>query len=77
MEYYPLHITRCILPVVYRRICSFSSQNMFFQFASLIDSRTKIFDDLNSLVTRSDVSAYRLFHRIMLFQFDLCFEIMF
>ena len=50
---------------------------MFFQFASLIDSRTKIFDDLNSLVTRSDVSAYRLFHRIMLFQFDLCFEIMF
>ena len=29
------------------------------------------------LVTRSNVNAHRLFYRIMLFQFDLCFEILY
>ena len=42
-------------------------------FSSLPSSiqDTEMFDDLNLLVTRSNVNAHRLFHRIMLFQFDL------
>ena len=36
---------------------------------------TEMFDYLNSLVTRSNVNAHRLFHRIMLFQFDLLYYV--
>ena len=45
-------------------------------FSSLHSSiqDTEIFDDLNSLVTCSDVSDYRFFHGIMLCQLDICFE---
>ena len=48
-------------------------------FSSLHSSiqDTEMFDDLNSLVTRSNVNAHHLFHSIMLFQFDLCFEVLY
>ena len=52
---------------------SFSSLHSAIQDTEIF---TEIFDDLNSLVTCSDVSAHRLFHGIMLCQFDNCFEIL-